>query len=101
MLRRMFLTLVTVAVASASFAQNPAPSTADLSGTWRFVLDRSDAGLDARWFAEQLSGVDTVKIPGILQAQGYGDEISVDTPWVAGLPCDMRWSCAAAICPLH
>ena len=27
----------------------------------------------------------------IEQSQGYGDEIRVDTPWVAGLPRDMRW----------
>jgi beta-galactosidase len=92
MFRCMFVSLVTVTVASASFAQNSAPSTVDLSGIWRFALDRSDAGLDARWFVEQLPGSDTIKIPGILQAQGYGDEISVDTPWVAALPRDMRWN---------
>jgi hypothetical protein len=55
----------------------------DLSGEWRFSLDRSNSGVDDKWFTRNLT--DRIKLPGILQAQGYGDEISVSTPWVAKL----------------
>jgi hypothetical protein len=91
MLNRLFLILVMATVASPSLAQTAVASTVDLSGTWRFALDRDDAGLNNRWFADQLSGTDVIKIPGVLQAQGFGDDISVDTPWVAALPRDMHW----------
>jgi hypothetical protein len=60
-----------------------------LDGEWRFAIDREDVGLKQQWYARDLS--DWIKLPGILQSQGYGDEISVDTPWVAALPRDMRW----------
>src|ERR1051326_1615163 len=55
----------------------------DLSGTWRFALDRTDAGVNEQWFMRSLP--DKITLPGVLQAQGYGDEISVDTPWVTTL----------------
>ncbi len=60
-----------------------------LGGGWRFAMDREDTGVSQQWFARDLSG--RIRLPGILQSQGYGDEISVDTPWVAALPRDMRW----------
>lgn len=65
-----------------------APSL-DLSGTWRFALDRADVGLGEQWFAKDLA--DTIQLPGALQHQGYGDEISTETPWVAKL-VDLKWS---------
>jgi len=71
---------------------NAAPaseSTQSLAGEWRFAIDRKDAGVKERWFSKDLS--DRIALPGILQAQGYGDEITIDTPWVAALPRDMRW----------
>jgi beta-galactosidase len=66
-----------------------APCPIALDGEWRFAMDREDAGVRQQWFARDLS--DRIRLPGILQSQGYGDEISVDTPWVAALPWDMRW----------
>jgi hypothetical protein len=72
--------LVFAAFASLAFGQDAAIS---LAGTWRFELDRADAGREARWFTRQPAG--TIQLPGILQAQGYGDEISPETPWVLGL----------------
>ena len=63
--------------------------TQSLAGQWRFALDREDAGVKEQWFSRDLPG--RIELPGILQAQGYGDEISADTPWVAALPRDMRW----------
>ncbi len=60
-----------------------------LSGQWRFAMDRDDAGAKEQWFNRDLT--DRIKLPGILQWQGYGDDIGIDTPWVAGLPRDLRW----------
>lgn len=54
-----------------------------LAGVWRFALDRSDAGLRERWFERDLP--QTIRLPGVLQAQGYGDEVSTRTPWVLSL----------------
>jgi beta-galactosidase len=55
----------------------------DISGYWSFELDRSDSGVDQKWFSRRLRGF--IKLPGILQSQYQGDEISTDTPWVLSL----------------
>ena len=54
-----------------------------LAGTWRFALDRADAGTNENWFSKDLP--DKIQLPGILEAQGYGDEIGIHTPWVLSL----------------
>jgi beta-galactosidase len=59
-----------------------------LAGQWRFALDRDDAGIKEQWFNRELP--DKIQLPGILQAQGYGDEISTNTPWVLSL-YDKNW----------
>src|SRR3970040_293458 len=60
----------------------------DLSGSWRFALDRADVGMAEGWQTRELS--DEIQLPGLLQAQGYGDPISADTPWVLSL-YDQNW----------
>ncbi len=57
--------------------------TQPLAGEWRFAIDRQDAGLAEKWFSKKLT--DKIKLPGILEQQGYGDEISISTPWVLSL----------------
>ncbi|HVU36376.1 MAG TPA: hypothetical protein VHE61_23260 [Opitutaceae bacterium] len=57
--------------------------TVSLAGVWRFALDRGDAGVKEQWFDRALAN--RINLPGILQAQGYGDEISTTTPWVTTL----------------
>ena len=57
--------------------------TLPLAGEWRFALDRADTGTNGNWFAINLP--DKIKLPGILESQGYGDEISTATPWVLSL----------------
>jgi hypothetical protein len=52
----------------------------DLAGAWLFALDRADCGEAERWYLTDLSG--TLQLPGSLQAQGYGDEVGLETPWV-------------------
>ena len=54
------------------------------SDYWRFALDRTDVGVRAQWYAQALPAA-RMKLPGVLQAQGYGDEISTQTPWVLSL----------------
>lgn len=60
----------------------------DLSGTWRFALDRTDVGVDQKWHERTLAG--SIRLPGILNAQGHGDPISARTPWVLSL-YDRQW----------
>ena len=59
-----------------------------LDGFWRFELDPMDAGGQQQWFNRDLRN--RIRLPGILQAQGFGDEISTDTPWVLTL-YDRNW----------
>ena len=66
----------------------PAAETLPLAGEWRFALDRADVGVKEIWFNRDLA--DRIQLPGVLQAQGYGDEISTNTPWVLSL-YDKNW----------
>lgn len=66
-----------------------AATTMPLGGDWRFALDRDDAGVAAHWEGRTLP--DRIRIPGILNAQGYGDEITAQTPWVLSL-YDKHWN---------
>ncbi|TWI69515.1 glycosyl hydrolase family 2 [Pseudoduganella lurida] len=66
-----------------------AADTLDLSGTWRFALDRADEGARAGWATQPLE--ESIALPGILNAQGKGDEIGTTTPWVLSL-YDKDWN---------
>ena len=50
-----------------------------LAGQWRFQLDRADAGIQDRWFERSLD--QRIKLPGALQNEGFGDDVTVDTKW--------------------
>lgn len=95
--RRKFVALAGAAAANVSLYAEPTPATPpragaqSLAGQWRFALDRDDAGVNSAWFAKVLAADAHIHLPGILQTQGYGDEIAADTPFVAALPRDMRW----------
>ena len=60
----------------------------DLSGEWAFTLDPNDKGLSEQWYNTQLPG--TVNLPGSLQEQGFGNDISVNTQWSARVN-DSAW----------
>ena len=53
-------------------------TTIALAGKWRFQMDRADEGVAGAWFSRGLE--DRIELPGILQDQGFGDDISPDTP---------------------
>jgi len=55
----------------------------DLGGRWRFALDPTDSGVNGQWFNRPLPY--PITLPGILQSQDFGDEISTSTPWVLSL----------------
>ncbi len=76
------LLLLGLMVVASSRAER---ETVSLAGTWRCALDRADVGVKEQWSAREVAGDGRIALPGILQAQGYGDEISADTPWVVGL----------------
>lgn len=61
---------------------------ADLSGRWRFSLDRRDEGVAGRWFERDLS--DSISLPGALPAQNIGDDVSLATRWTGGIQ-DPKW----------
>lgn len=59
-----------------------------LHGIWRFRLDEDNVGIMEEWYKQNFK--DTIMLPGILQAQGFGDKISINTPFVEGLH-DRLW----------
>jgi hypothetical protein len=63
-------------------------ATLSLAGTWRFRLDPKDDGVSGKWFSGTLQG--RIQLPGSLQAQGFGDEVSVSTPWTGSIT-DRSW----------
>ncbi len=55
----------------------------DLAGVWQFQLDAADAGVRERWFERTLP--QQIRLPGALQAQGFGNEVSLDTKWTGDI----------------
>ena len=82
-----FILLAACAIATGASPAHAADAL-NLAGNWRFALDREDKGVNERWFERTLQ--DRIALPGILNAQGYGNEIGVDTPWVLSL-YDKSW----------
>lgn len=54
----------------------------NLSGTWRFRLDAQDEGIKQQWYNQKLQ--DTIHLPGSLQDEGYGNEVTAETVWYSG-----------------
>ena len=90
--RRRFLVLTGATAAHAALYAAPTlptPARAgaqSLAGEWRFSLDREDSGVKESWFSRELPDTARISLPGILQSQGYGDEITAETQFVAALP---------------
>ena len=57
--------------------------TIDLSGHWGFELDREDRGVADAWWQRPLT--QEIQLPGILQAQGFGDEVTIETKWIGDM----------------
>jgi beta-galactosidase len=90
MIRTLPFTMPAALLAAAVLLLAPARAAEvlDLSGTWRFALDRTDVGVAQGWPDRTLAG--TIHLPGILNAQGHGDPVTARTPWVLSL-YDRQW----------
>ena len=62
--------------------------TLSLAGEWRFAIDSLDRGQTEGWATRQLEA--TLRLPGSMQEQGFGDDVSVRTPWT-GQIVDQSW----------
>jgi hypothetical protein len=95
--RRKFIALTGATAAHAALYAAPTPpvpprgGVESLAGQWRFSLDRDDVGVKESWFSHDLSATTRISLPGILQTQGYGDDITAETQFIAALPRDMAW----------
>ena len=67
-----------------------------LAGKWRFQLDRSDSGIEQKWFARPLPG--SVELPGTLSAQNIGDPVTTETKWIGDI-VDKSWFSAPEYAP--
>ena len=83
MMRLVLIVVVVVGCASGVRAQYSNYPPQNLAGPWRFQLDRYDEGVNQAWFSRRLQGY--IKLPGILQSQYWGDEITTKTQWVSSL----------------
>ena len=59
--------------------------TRDLAGTWTCRLDPDGVGEVEQWFRGPLLAEHAVTLPGSVQEQGIGDEVTLDTPWVGNI----------------
>ena len=100
--RRKFIALTGAAAAHATTstlrvyaaptpAVAPGPGVQSLAGEWLFSLDRDNVGVKEAWFSKDLPVTSHIALPGILQTQGYGDDITAETKFIAALPRDMAW----------
>src|SRR5689334_23054509 len=85
--KKVFVHLWT-AVWLLAFVCSLSAATLDLSGKWQFALDPEDKGISENWPEKRLT--DEILLPGAIQSQGFGNEISTDTPWVLSL-YDRNW----------
>jgi beta-galactosidase len=58
-----------------------------LAGQWRFQLDPKDVGVSEQWCERALE--QRIKLPGALQNQGFGEDITVDTKWTGETGLDV------------
>ena len=63
-------------------------SELSLAGEWQFALDPTDVGIGQEWQNKDLE--DVVCLPGSLQEQGKGKDVSLDTRWT-GQVVDSSW----------
>lgn len=55
----------------------------DLSGIWRFAIDKEEVGITSQWYLQTLK--DQVKLPGSMLTNGKGDPVNIQTPWTGTL----------------
>lgn len=77
---RIYWTVLALFAFCTAFAQN---NVIDLSGEWRFAIDRNSVGITERWYASQLS--DRIVLPGSMTENRKGDNVTLHTEWTASI----------------
>jgi beta-galactosidase len=72
---------------TATLSSQAAAPVVSLAGEWRFQLDRADVGLAEQWFARSLA--QHIQLPGTLQNEGMGDDVTPDTKWTGAANLDI------------
>ncbi|KAA6300882.1 MAG: Beta-glucuronidase [Candidatus Ordinivivax streblomastigis] len=60
-----------------------AQKTIDLSGTWRFAIDKDNVGITQKWYAQTLN--DQIKLPGSMLENRKGDPVTAQTQWTSSM----------------
>ncbi len=92
----LVMTSVAPAAAGAGATDEAARSVRSLAGEWRFRLDPDDAGVRDEWFKDDLP--ERIRLPGSLQEQGFGYDVSTETKWTGGIK-DRSWFTADRYAP--
>lgn len=76
---KTFLIVVLLFVYSlTSYAQQ-----INLSGNWRFAIDREEVGIEEQWYLKSLD--DEVHLPGSMLTNGKGDSVNLQPLWTGTL----------------
>lgn len=73
-----------------------AQESMDLSGIWRFAIDKDDRGIEKHWWTTNLA--DSIRLPGSMAENMRGDEVSPVTPWAGGI-VDRSWYVSERFAP--
>lgn len=63
----------------------------DLSGDWFVTLDSLDVGEAEKWWQNRPGNSVMVKLPGSLNENNLGEEVSVNTHWTGNMWNDSAW----------
>ena len=74
-----FTALLLFAIITNIVAQN----ATDISGKWKFQIDKNDMGIREKWFAKTLQ--DEINLPGSMPEKLKGDDVTVHTKWTGSL----------------
>lgn len=77
---RFYWTVLALVTFCAAFAQN---EVIDLSGEWRFAIDRHSVGVKEQWYASPLT--DRIVLPGSMAENRKGDDVTLHTEWTASI----------------
>lgn len=91
------LVMAGICTLSLSSCQEQKPESISLAGEWAFAIDPEDKGTSEQWFTTQTL-TDKINLPGSLQEQGYGEDVSINTRWT-GQIVDSSWYHAPEYAP--
>lgn len=85
-MKNIFLFLLTLSILLSGCSSMD--KELDLSGQWQIKLDPEDKGLQENWSLTDFT--ETLSLPGSLQEQGFGYDVSLSTEWT-GQIVDRSW----------